>query len=119
MNAVQLWRVDLQQMGTVLGELSGRAFWYCFTHMSLFLALYLLGNLQEFLDGTQLVLLRLTELAAVATTAAGVYRMAYTLFRALTTELVPLVQFVATVVATLAAAVVLLLSTFLLTWFQL
>lgn len=106
-------------MGVALGELSGRAFWYCFTHLLLFLVLYLLGNLQEFLDGTQLVLLRLTELAAVVTTGIGLYRLVYTLLRALATAVLPLVQLGATLLATVAAAAILLVSTFLLTWFQL
>ena len=46
--------------------LAGRAAVFCFVLSLLVLALYLLGNFQEFLDATQILLLTLLRLALLA-----------------------------------------------------
>jgi hypothetical protein len=46
--------------------LAGRAAVFCFALSQLALALYLLGNFQEFLDSTQVMLLVLLRLALIA-----------------------------------------------------
>ena len=71
-------------MAAALGELSGRVFWYAFVHLALFIALYLLGNVQEFLDQTQLLLLRLMQLAAIVASGSGVYRLGHGIVRVFT-----------------------------------
>ena len=119
MNGVQPWRLDVRGMAAALGEISGRILWFSFVHLLLFLALYLLGNVQEFLDQTQLVLLRLLELAAVVAAGAGVYRLGYTLARVVNTGLVHIAQLIAITLATLFSAAMVVVSLFLLIWFQL
>lgn len=119
MNGVQPWRLDVRGMAVALGELSGRVLWYSFLHLLLLAALYLLGNVQEFLERTQVLLLRLMEITAIAATGAGVYRIVYCLVRALTTRSLRVPLLFVTVLATAFAAALLLASMFLLIWFQL
>ena len=119
MSVVQPWRFDVRGMAVALGELSGRILWYSFLHLALLSALYLLGNVQGFLDQTQLLLLRLMEIAAIAAAGSGVYRVGYCLIRALTSGAVRVLQLAATALATVVAVGLLLASMFLLIWFQL
>ena len=119
MNRVQPWRLDVRGMAVALGGLSGRILWYSFIHLLLFIALYLLGNAQEFLDRTQLTLLRLMELAAIVAAGAGVYRLGYGIVRAFTAGSVSVVGLFATLLATAFSAGMALASMFLLIWFQL
>lgn len=106
-------------MVTALGELSGRVLWYACIHLLIFIALYLLGNVQEFLDRTQLLLLRLTQLAAIVAAGAGTYRLGYGIVRAIATGSPALLRLCATLLATLFAAGMALASMYLLIWFQL
>jgi len=106
-------------MAVALGELSGRVFWYCFIHLVLFLALYLLGNVQEFLDQTQLTLLRLMQLAAIIASGTGVYRLGYGIVRVFAGGAPALLRLFATLLATLFSAAMVLASMYLLIWFQL
>ena len=106
-------------MAVALGELSGRVLWYSFLHLLLLAALYLLGNVQEFLERTQVLLLRLMEVAAIAAAGSGVYRIAYCLVRALATRSLRVLPLLATALATAFAAALLVASMFLLIWFQL
>ena len=71
MSVVQPWRFDVRGMAVALGELSGRILWYSFLHLVLLSVLYLLGNVQGFLDQTQLLLLRLMEVAGIAAGGSG------------------------------------------------
>ena len=119
MSVVQPWRFDVRGMAVALGELSGRILWYSFLHLALLSLLYLLGNVQGFLDQTQLLLLRLMEIAGIAASGSGVYRVGYCLIRALASGRVRLLQIAATTVATLLSVGLLLASMFLLIWFQL
>ena len=119
MSVVQPWRFDVRGMAVALGELSGRILWYSFLHLALLSALYLLGNVQGFLDQTQLLLLRLMEIAAIAAGGSGVYRVGYCLVRALTGGAPGALQLAATALATVIAIALLLASIFLLIWFQL
>lgn len=119
MSAVQPWRLDLRGMVKALGEISGRVLWYSFIHLLIFVALYLLGNVQEFLDRTQLLLLRLMQFAAGAAAGAGTYRLGYGIARACATGSLPLLRLLATLLATLFAAGMVLASMYLLIWFQL
>ena len=106
-------------MAVALGELSGRVFWYAFVHLTLFIALYLLGNAQEFLDQTQLMLLRLMQLAAIIAAGSGVYRLGYGTVRVFTGAPPAPVRLFATLLATVFSAAMVLASTYLLIWFQL
>ena len=106
-------------MGVALGELSGRILWYAFTHLLLFIALYLIGNVQEFLDQTQIMLLRLMQFAASVATGAGVYRLGYGVVRAFATVSLPALRLFATLLAALFSAGMVLASMYLLIWFQL
>lgn len=106
-------------MVTALGELSGRVLWYAFIHLLVVIALYLLGNVQEFLDRTQLLLLRLMQLSAIAAAGAGTYRFGYGIVRAMATRSLAPLRLFATLLATLFAAAMALASMFLLIWFQL
>ena len=106
-------------MAAALGELSGRVFWYSFIHMVLFIALYLLGNAQEFLDQTQLMLLRLMQLAAIIASGAGVYRLGFGIVRVFAGGSPSLLRLCATLLATVFSAAMVLASTYLLIWFQL
>ena len=119
MSVVQPWRFDVRGMVVALGELSGRILWYTFLHLVLLSVLYLLGNDQGFLDQTQLLLLRLMEIAAIAAAGSGVYRVGYCLIRALATGTVRVLQLAATTLATVLSVALLLASMFLLIWFQL
>lgn len=119
MSDVQPWRLDVRGMAVALGELSGRIHWYCFLHLVLLSGLYLLGNVQGFLDQTQLLLLRLVEVTAIAAAGSGVYRIGYCLIRAVATGAARVLQLVATALATALAVALLLASMFLLIWFQL
>ena len=106
-------------MAAALGELSGRVFWYSFVHLALFIALYLLGNVQEFLDQTQLMLLRLMQLAAIVASGSGVYRLGYGIVRVFTGASPALLRLFATLLATVFSAAMVLASMYLLIWFQL
>lgn len=106
-------------MAVALGGISGRILWYSFLHSVLLSVLYLLGNVQGFLDQTQLVLLRLMEITAIAAAGSGLYRCAYCLVRAFSTGAVGVLQLVVTALATVLAGALLLTSMFLLIWFQL
>ena len=119
MSGVQPWRFDVRGMAVALGDLSGRILWYSFLHLVLLSVLYLLGNLQGFLDQTQFLLLRLMEITAIAAAGSGVYRIGYCLIRALTTGAARVLQLVATLLATVLSVALLLASMFLLIWFQL
>ena len=119
MSVVQPWRFDVRGTAVALGELSGRILWYSFLHLALLSLLYLLGNVQGFLDQTQLLLLRLMELAGIAASGSGVYRVGYCFIRVLTRGGVRFLQLAASAVATLISVILLLASMFLLIWFQL
>ncbi|MCY4485026.1 MAG: hypothetical protein OXC12_19300 [Spirochaetaceae bacterium] len=119
MSVVQPWRFDVRGMAVALGELSGRILWYSFLHLVLLSVLYLLGNVQGFLDQTQLLLLRLMEVAGIAAGGSGVYRVGYCLIRAFTAGTMGMLQLAATALATALAIALLLASIFLLIWFQL
>ena len=119
MNGVQPWRLDVRGMAVALGELSGRVLWFFVIHLLLFIALYLLGNAQQFLDQTQLMLLRLMELAAIVAAGAGVYRLGYGIVRAFANGAVSVVRLFATLLATAFSVAMALASMFLLIWFQL
>ena len=119
MSVVQPWRFDVRGMAVALGELSGRILWYSFLHLVLLSVLYLLGNAQGFLDQTQLLLLRLVEIAAIAAAGSGVYRVGYCLIRAFATGAGRVLQLAATTLATVLSVLLLLASMFLLIWFQL
>lgn len=106
-------------MAAALGGLSGHVFWYSFIHMVLFIALYLLGNVQEFLDQTQLLLLRLMQLAAIVAAGTGVYRVGYGLVRVFAGGSPALLRLFATLLATVFSAAMVLASMYLLIWFQL
>ena len=118
MSVVQPWRFDVRGMAVALGELSGRILWYSFLHLALLSVLYLLGNVQGFLDQTQLLLLRLMEIAGIAAAGSGVYRVGYCLVRAFTAGVVGVLQVAATALATTVSIGLLLASIFLLIWFQ-
>jgi hypothetical protein len=102
-----------------LGELSGRVLWFFVIHLLLFIALYLLGNAQQFLDQTQLMLLRLMELAAIVAAGTGVYRVGYGLVRVFAGGSPALLRLFATLLATVFSAAMVLASMYLLIWFQL
>lgn len=106
-------------MVTALGELSGRILWYSIIHLLIVILLYLLGNAQEFLDRTQLLLLRLMQLTAIAAAGAGTYRLGYGVVRAAATGSLAPLRLLATLLATLFAAAMALASMYLLIWFQL
>ena len=119
MSVVQPWRFDVRGMAVALGEISGRILWYSVLHLVLLSVLYLLGNVQQFLDQTQLLLLRLMEFAAIAASGSGLYRSVFCLIRAFTAGVAGVLQLLVTALATAFAAAVLLASMFLLIWFQL
>lgn len=119
MSVVQPWRFDVRGMAVALGELSGRILWYSFLHLALLSLLYLLGNVQGFLDQTQLLLLRLMEIAGIAASGSGVYRVGYCFIRMVTRRGVRLLQLAASTLATAISVALLLASMFLLIWFQL
>ena len=119
MSVVQPWRFDVRGMAVALGEISGRILWYSFLHLALLSLLYLLGNVQGFLDQTQLLLLRLMEIAAIAASGSGVYRVGYCFIRVLAGGGVRFLQLAASALATVISVALLLASMFLLIWFQL
>ena len=103
----------------VMGAMSARAVWYTFIHALLFLAVYLLGNFQQFLDVSLIVLLRMFEVAAALTVLLGLYAIAYLIGRKLSGSRLAVGQLVAVAIATGSSASLVMLFKFLRAWFRL
>jgi hypothetical protein len=99
--------------------MSTRAVWYTFVNALMFLGFYLLGNFQQFLDSSQLVLLRLFEVAAALTGVFGAYAVIYLIVRAVAGAPLAVARLVATASASVAAVALALLFKLLRAWLRL
>lgn len=115
---MQLWRFDLRGMLAALGHLTGRVMWYSFVQLLFLIGFYFLGNTQEFLDSTQLILLRLMELSAIIATGSGAYYFIYSLIRFVIHDRTTVVSVVLNLAIVGFSAAMVLSSMFLLVWFQ-
>jgi len=111
----RFWR----ELALSVGAISSRAVWFTFVHALMFLAFYLLGNFQQFLDSSQLVLLRLFEVAAAFTGAFGAYAVIYLIARTLAGSRLPVTRLVATASATVVSVALVLLFKLSQAWFRL
>ena len=113
------WIRDWRDLLQVLGTMSVRAVWFTFVHALLFLAMYLLGNFQQFLDESLIVLLRMFEMAAALTVLLGGCAIAYLIARKVVGGRLAVAQLVAVAVATSLSGTLALLFVFLRAWFRL
>ena len=113
------WARGWRDLLWVLGAMSARAVWFTFVHALLFLAVYLLGNFQQFLDVSLIVLLRMFEVAAALTVLLGLYAIAYLVARKVVGGRLAVGQLVAVAVATGVSGTLALLFKFLRAWFRL
>lgn len=113
------WTRGWQDLLWVLGAMSTRAVWFTFVHVLLFLAVYLLGNFQQFLDASLIMLLRMFEVAAALTVLLGAYAIAYLIARKVVAGRLAVGQLIAVAVATGLSGTLALLFKFLRAWFRL
>ncbi len=104
----------IDRVRVIFGKLLG----FFFVLSLLLLLLYALGSYQEFLDSSQLWLLRVIRISLGGVVFTGLYGAVLMIIGAATRRRFPGLRFVLTLLAVVMCAALLLVLTFLSSWFQ-